>query len=422
MTYTQIETKSYALYQDQNWKELVRFSAKARKQGVDFFYLQARTGIALYKLEKYRRANKWFLKAYEADQSFDWLQEYLYYSLFFSARYLEASNYAAQFPSVMQRKLNYSSKGVVRVSYEGGFSFNPDFEKLKARSFSDEIDLGSDYGEGYFLKNYSFHSFSLSHRLSPKVVLNHNLTYLGINRETLVDWEEDHNSYPTKVKQYQYYINPVFSLGQKLNVSSALNFIFGNRELYAGWESSETTKSYSLTKSNYSDIVFATSFWSDFGDFSPGLEIDAASVNSSQFFQVSPWVTLYPLSNTKLYFTPRVYFKSGTKNQSAGITAYSFSAGASLGPVYLSGEYLFGSLENFIEANGFIVNNFIGKSDHKLTTSLFIPIGKNHILFMRYLNQSILEDYRVYTDEEISKTIEYNYIKQTLTIGITWNL
>jgi hypothetical protein len=422
LSYAQIETKSYALYQNQNWKELIRFSAKARKQGVDYFYLQARTGIALYKLGKYRLANKWFLKAYEADQSFDWLQEYLYYSLFLSARYLEASNYAAQFPNTMKQKLNYSSKGVYRVSYEGGFSFNPDFEKLKARLFADEIDLGSDYGEGYFLKNYSFHSFSLSHKLSPRVVLNHNLTYLDINRETLVDWEEDHSSYPTKVHQYQYYINPVFCLGKKLNVSSALNFILGNSEIYAGWKPSETTKSYSLTKFNFSDFVFATSIWSDFGNFSPGIEIDAASVNASHFFQFSPWFTFYPLSNSKLYFTPRVYLKSGTGNQSVGITAYSFSAGASLGRVYLSGEYLFGSMENFIEANGFIVNNFIGKSDYKLITSLFLPIGKNHILFMRYLNQDIQETYRVYADEEISDTIEYNYIKQTLTIGITWNI
>ena len=422
LNYTQIETKSYALYQAKNWKELIRFSSKARKQGVDFFYLQARTGIALYNLEKYRQADKWFLKAYEADQSFDWLQEYLYYSLFFSARYTEASKYAALFPRAMQKKLNYSASGVLRVSYETGFSFNPDFEELKNRQFKDEINLGSDYGEGYFLKNYNFHSFTLSHRLSPKVVLNHNLTYISVNRETLVDWEGDHSNYPTKVHQYQYYINPVLSLGKKLNVSSALNIIFGNNEVYTGWKPSETTKSYSLTKSNYSNIVFATSVWSDFGNFSPGFEIDAASVNSSRFIQLSSWLTLYPLSNTKFYFTPKVYFKSGTDDQTAGWTAFSFSGEAQLGSIHLTGEYLFGNMNNFIGANGYIVNNFPGKSDHKLTASLFFPIGKNHILFMRYLNQNINEDYRVYVNTEISNTLEYNYTKQTLTIGITWNL
>ena len=54
-------------------------------------------GIAYYKLGKYQKANRYYRKAYKQDPSNEWLQEYLYYSLLFSGRELEANKYATSF-------------------------------------------------------------------------------------------------------------------------------------------------------------------------------------------------------------------------------------------------------------------------------------------------------------------------------------
>jgi len=418
LNYAEVDKQSYQLFLEEKWPELIQFSDEARKQGIDFFYLQARTGIAWYNLGKYRNAVPWFLKAYANDQSFEWLQEYVYYSLVFSGRKLEAIKYAPFFSDAMKKKIGFKETGLTRIAYETGYSFNQDFEDLKTRAFSSEINLGEDYGEGYFLKNYSFRSVDLSHRVAPNFTLNHNLTYIGANREAIVDWGGQTNS-PIRINQFNYYISPVWVIGKKLNISPSLNLIFGSGNVYAGYLNRDSSKAYSLTKTSYSDAVFSTAVWSDFGNFSPGMEVNAGSINDSKFTQVSSWITYYPLSNLNLYITPKVYFKSGTDG--FGWNAMGISGGAKLWKAHVSAQYLFGDMENFVESAGYVISNFPGKSDRKIMGSVYFPIGKKYQFVFRYINQNVTEKYQVYTGGYKSNALEYNYLKQTITGGISWN-
>ena len=418
LNYAEVDKQSYQLFLEEKWPELIQFSEEARKQGIDFFYLQARTGIAWYNLGKYRNAVPWFLKAYANDQSFDWLQEYVYYSLVFSSRKLEAIKYAPFFSDAMKKKIGFEETGLTRIAYETGYSFNQDFEDLKTRTYSTEVNLGEDYGEAYFLKNYSFHSFDLSHRVAPNFTLNHNLTYIGANREAIVDWGGQTNS-PIRINQFNYYISPVWVIGKKLNISPSLNLIFGSGDVYAGRLTNNSSKAYSLTKTSYSDAVFSTAVWSDFDDFSPGMEINAGSINDSKFIQMSSWLTYFPLSNANLYITPKVYFKSGTDG--FGWNAMGISGGATLWKAHLSAQYLFGEMENFVESAGYVISNFPGKSDRKIMGSAYFPIGKKYQFVFRYIKQNVTEKYQVYTGGYKSNTLKYNYLKQTITGGISWN-
>jgi hypothetical protein len=420
LNYVEVDRQSYQLYLDENWPELIQFSKEARLQGIDFFYLQVRTGVALYNQGEFRKAAKWFLKAYANDQSFDWLQVYVYNSLVSSGRQLEAYNYASSFSQAVKHQIGYKDTGITYVSYEAGYGFNDDFESLKTEAFSTQVGLGSDYGEGYFLKNYNFHSLNLSHLVAPKFLLNHNLTYIGINRETTIDWSGK-TSADVGIKQYQYFFNPVWVIGKKLNISPSLNLIFGNSDVYAGRLNYNQTKSYALTKTNFSDFIFSMALWSDFGNLSPGVEVNAGTINDLGVAQLSAWFTYYPLSNTNLYLAPRVYFKSGSGINGLVYNAMGISGGAKLGPVYLNGQYLFGNMENFIESSGSVVSNFPGKSNRKLSGSIYFPLGMKFQFVFRYINQNVIEKYQVYTDGNKSNDLEYNYAKQTITGGISWN-
>jgi len=420
LNYAVVETQSYQLYLDKNWHELLDYAGEARKQGIDFFYLQVRTGIALYNLGKYSAASKWFLKAYENDKSFEWLQEYLYYSLVFSGRNPEANKYAPDFSDTLKNKIGYKEKGVILLAYEAGYSYNPEFEAQKARSFSTEVNLGDDYGEGNFLKNYIFHSFDLSHHAGKNFTLNHNLTYIGVNRETVVDWGGQTSS-PVRNNQFQYFINPVWVIGKKLNVSPSMNLIFGNGEVYAGRLTGNSSKVYTLTRENFNSAVFSMAMWSNFCYFSPGIEINAGKLNNTGFTQLSSWVTWYPLSNARLFLTPKVYFKAGSETNGFAWNAFGVSGGAQLGKIYLSGQYLFGDMENFVEAVGYVIYNFPGKTDQKILGSIYLPVGKRYQFVFRYINQHVIEKYQVYTNGIESNYLEYNYFKHTITGGISWN-
>lgn len=420
LTIVEVDQQTYQLFLEKKWSELIRYSDEARKQGIDFFYLQVRTGIAWYSQGKYRKAAPCFLKAYQTDQSFDWLQEYVYYSLVFSGRAMEAYKYVPAFSAAEQKKIGFRKNALTHLGYEFGYSFNPDFESLKTRNFSTEAALGGDYGEGYFLKDYSFHSVDLSHRIGSKLTLNHNLTFYSANREAVVDWDGQTNS-TIKINQFNYYINPVWIIGTKLNISPSLNLIFGKGDLYAGGLSSNSERVFSLSKTSYNDAVFSTAVWSNFGNFSPGMEINAAKIDDSKFIQLSSWISWYPLSNSKLFFTPKVYYKAVSGGAGLGWNALSISGGVRFGKAYMVGQYLFGDMENFIESDGYLISNFTGSSDWKIVGSFYFPVGKKYQFVLRYIGQDITEKYQVYAFGLKSRFIDYNYIKQTITAGISWN-
>ena len=92
-----------------------------------------------------------------------------------------------------------------------------------------------------------------------------------------------------------------------------------------------------------------------------------------------------------------------------------------MGTVHLYGSYLNGDMENFIESAGYVVANFPGTSQNKFSGSLYFPTGKKYQLVIRYINQDITENYRVYTSGIESDVFSYNYMKHTFTGGISWN-
>ncbi|WP_372948034.1 tetratricopeptide repeat protein [Mariniphaga sp.] len=419
LNYPEVDKVSYELYMQGKWTELIDYSKEARRQDIDFFYLQARTGIAYYNLKKYRIASEWFLKAWESDQSFEWLQEYLYYSLLWGGRASEASKVAGSFSPEMQDKISFSEKKITRVGLEAGYSFNPDFETLNAAPHGQQAGVGEDYGEAFYLKNYHFESFDLSHRITPGISVNHNLTYVGLNREQQIDWGSA-NSFPMETNQFQYYLNPQFLLGKKLNISPSISAIWGSYDFFAGGFTGNQMKMFYNASSRFSDFVFSTSVWSHFGGFSPGAEMNLANITDQKFTQLSAWLTVYPFSNLNFYFTPRVYFKSSEEN-GFGFNTFGISGGAQLGPVHFYGQYLNGEMENFIEAGGYVVSNFPGVSEQKFSGSIYFPTGKKYQFVLRYLSQDVTEKYRVYTNLVESNSVNYNYMKHTLTAGISWN-
>ena len=414
--YVEVDKKSYELFQQQKWAELIDFADEARNHEIDFFYLQARTGIAYFNLKKYRIASDYFLKAWKNDQSFEWLQEYLYYSLVYSGRSVEASKYATHFTVAVKEKINYQNMKPLRAAVEIGYSFNPDFDALSNRAFDEELKVGSDYGEAFILKNYHFESVDYSHQLAPGVFLSHNFTHLGINREEQVFWGE-RNTFPIDVKQNQYFINPIFVLGRKWYVSPSANIIWGKSDLVLGNYDPNTFYSTSV---KFSDFIFTTSTWGHFGNFSPGGEVNFANIYNEGFTQFSGWITFYPFSSTNFYLTPRVYFKSDAEN-GFGYNTFGISGGVQLGPIHFYGQYLNGDMKNFIEPAGYVVANFPGRSKQKIMGSLYFPFGKKYQFVVRYINQDVFETYNVYTSGTITNSLEYKYIKHTLTAGISWN-
>ena len=116
-----VEQKSYQLYLDKKWPELIKFGNKAVDLGYDYFYLQMRIGIAYYEKKNYSYAEGHFKKALGFNSADDLALEYLYYCYIFKGRYDEARLLSKQFNDTLAKKIgidNQSNIGFVMV--EGG--------------------------------------------------------------------------------------------------------------------------------------------------------------------------------------------------------------------------------------------------------------------------------------------------------------
>ena len=413
--FPEVDQKSYALFAEKKWDELITFSSEARQNGIDFFYLQARTGIAWYNQGKFRIACEWFLKAWEADKSFDWLQEYLYYSLVYSGRSLEALKLAKGFTPSLKQKIGFDFMKPLRVSLETGISFNPDFDQLQNNRFYEIFGENDNYGEGFFLKNYHFETIDYSHQLAPGVNLNQSFTNIMVSREEQIFWGNN-NSFSMKINQKQYFLNPYFLIGKNWYFSPSLSYVWGNYDLILGDYYPNT---FYTQKKKYSDIIFSLPVWFNKGNISPGAELNFANVSEKKFTQLSAWVTWYPFSNTNLYLTPRIYFKSG--DHGISYNTVGLSGGFQLGQVHFFGQYLKGNMENFIESGGYVIANLPGMSNQKISGSLYFPFNKKYQFVVRYINQNISENYQMYSGGTKNNSVEYTYHKHTFTAGISWN-
>jgi len=418
LNFQEADRKTYELFEQKRWEELIDFADHARKQGIEFFYLNARNGIAMYNLKKYHKSAAIFLKDWENGKSFDWYQEYLYYSLVFSGRSMEATNLAQEFSDSVKKKIGFSVKKLTRLALEGGYSFNPDFSRLASTSLKEIANTGENYGEAYYLRNYHFESIDLGQQVSPGIHLNHNFTYIGISREEQVDWSS-FNAFDINISQFQYCLNSWFVIGKKWYVSPSVNLMFGKTNLWLGGLDFGSNNYFYKSPLSYSDAIFSGSAWSYFGNFSPGAELNAGTISDEGVIQFSAWTTWYPFSNVSFYLTPRVYFRAGSDNGS-GYNTVGLSGGFQLGTIHFYGQYLNGEMKNFIEPGGYVVSNFPGRSTRKYMGSIYYPVGKKYQFVVRYLNQDVLENYQVYTNGLKSNNVEYKYVKHTVTGGISW--
>ncbi|MCX6290604.1 MAG: hypothetical protein NT126_02430 [Bacteroidetes bacterium] len=86
-----VEKKSFELFSAGKWDELVSFSKEAIGKGYDYFYLRYRYGYALYSLQRYRQATMQFQHASHFNSTDSLNRVMLYYSYSQSERFTDAT-------------------------------------------------------------------------------------------------------------------------------------------------------------------------------------------------------------------------------------------------------------------------------------------------------------------------------------------
>ena len=221
LTTAQVESVSLKLYNNKNWKELVRYTDIVIDKGFDYYFIRMRAGIANYEMEKYRKAELHFKKALLYNEGDEDATSYLYYCLIFDEKYEEARWLSKSFRETLAKKIGTSnSPKLTYANIEGAVKLSSNHDSISTANYF-------EVGLMHYAKNRVslFHSFSYNsqNEFGNTEVHNDETVHLlpaypgAPLPESIIKLTDTVKSSIT-IKQYHYYL--------KANIPLKNNFLF----------------------------------------------------------------------------------------------------------------------------------------------------------------------------------------------------
>ena len=422
-SFVKIDSATYAQYLAGDWSTLVHQGKQAINQGVDYYYLRMRMGIAFYEMKNYRAAIKHFKKALEFNREDPVAQEYLYYSFLYSGQVGRAGVYRDSFNERLSEKLppqKFRFAEAISIEYLFSTVQNDNIVEQAETYFS-------GLTSGYQSMTRQFHnaSFSLLHRIRPGITLSHAYTYLNMSSfmyyhdgldVTTVDGQ--------KTGQHQYYLSPSFTSAGGFTLSPSVHFLgIGYQVIGSGGNGFGPGSQVSLIDQRTNAFVGGIALSQAAGPMNITLGGNYSNLNDAKQVLVRGGLTWFPLGNLDLYLGAYLNTQAGITGNTTTyefIPEYLLGAGiASRIWIEVSGSH--GDMTNYLEGNGYIVYNGLDGMKHKISTNLVYPItekGSKIYLGARWIQyQSNFIPLDGGTDQDINP-LTYNGL--SMLGGFSW--
>lgn len=127
LSYKTVDSTSYAMYQNKEWKALIRYVNKVHTAGINYYLLNLRKGIALYETAQFHEAESVLKEAMGQNPVGTIAPEYLYWIYQLTDREPEAAEMYELLTARSQEKINYKRiEPVSSIYVEGGPKFSSD--------------------------------------------------------------------------------------------------------------------------------------------------------------------------------------------------------------------------------------------------------------------------------------------------------
>lgn len=403
LSYKQVDSTTYALYLKQDWKRIIEMGKQSKNEGIDFYYLKVRMGIAYFKVNKMLLAVK-LLEEANVVNSYDVVvQEYLYWAYRYSGLLLESRLfYHTKMSKKLKESIHLDLPFVTALDFNVLATSNVDIDEML------EADAASENSELRILpENYQLFSFGMYHPLSKNINLYHSFSMLPT-----VSVQQENSSGELINKNYngteaRYYVDVTFALGNRWYFDTYLNFVSGKFDDINFGTTEEA-------KSRYSDIVFGGALTKASYFMNNTLNASVSNLKGNSQFQVGYSTAMYPLGSTLVVPFGSVQFQNQNSNSNLVYTGgisfntYKFS---------ILGFGTSGEMNNFVANNAAIIYNQSATTLSEFGLSLQFFTKKSIIKF----GYSFMEMRDQYLNQDLNKlTKEFTFNQQNITAGILW--
>jgi tetratricopeptide (TPR) repeat protein len=397
LTSATVDQKTFQLFTDKNWTELIKFGNQAINKGYDYYYLQLRVGIAYYEKKNYALAEGYFLNALKFNSDDELILEYIYYCYLFNGRYDEARGWSKKFSTSLAEKIGTDKLSKVSlVMVEAG---------TKVTDQKNYYSEGTRTNSNYFNPPV-YAQVGLNHYIKNKVSLFHAITYF--NQETFVN----------KVSQAQYFLKASIPFKHNWSISPSFDLIHikNTTEIQTGSPSqgsgNGTPKrprpSINVSQSNY--LVGSLFLQKTIKKFVFGVGTSVSNMNNKTQYIHSGFTSYSPFGNSKIILGTTLYAHTVDSYNTTCLAVSPFIYFRPIKRLSLKFSYLYNTNNNIIEDNGYSVNNSPDLTQSRYSALLNFSINKKVSLYGLY---------QLENKQEVVQLFNYKYNVFVAGIRIT---
>ena len=362
-----VDSVSYALYQEANWKQLISYGNQSLSNQIDFPLLRLRLAYANFITGNFGAALNQYQKITDSDPANQTAIYYGYLCNKYLNRDAEASNYARYINKETHGPGNPGAFSLIDAGIESSFTFTQ-----------------TDYrGNSSYTRAY------LSNRLWWKLLLEQSVAYFNqpiysapmLRRRTsdLISAND---------VQSEYFIKLSYPLTKQLVVLGSYHYLSTNYQ-----------------QSTYQNNVgtLGLKFGGDYYDLQA--DISEGNIISVHVAQYNGKVGVFPLGNLNLYAIGRVSYL-----QQTSAAVYDQTIGFKVVKnFWLEGSATFGKLDNYLAADGLYVYDAIDVTKFKAQSTAFVQLGAHTMLQLNYTFEKKTDDIQ-----------NIDYRQHSIALGLQW--
>jgi len=421
--FRQVDAETYRFYTEEKWDSLIDMGETALKNGLDYYYLRMRTGIAWYEKRNYIKSSGHFAKALEFNSSDPLAMEYLYYAFLFSGHSEQANFITKHFPESLIQKTGTKSGPVDEVNASFFYS-----RSSTDNIINNSIDYFPDDIPGYqaVTRYFSNFNFQLKHKLAPGTSLQHAYSHLYKTNFNYFN----NGIYIIKnseivVKQHQYYLSINKTFSGRWSLSPAIHFVHTRYPLLTsisqGGPGRPPMTQY--TGQRETSLLAGLMVSKSLGPVDLRIYGHGSNLNKKKQIQGATGLTCYPFGNLDLYvggdfvvLTHRSDSSNITKPIVTGLAGFSIAR-----KIWIEFSIAFGEIQNYADKNGYLIFNSTDILRQKYDLNITIPVTDKGSLIYAGARYSLHSSHLTsLIDPELTELNELLYNSTSLYGGISW--
>ncbi|MCX6231554.1 MAG: hypothetical protein NTZ33_08420 [Bacteroidetes bacterium] len=424
-----IEQITLTLYLQKDYNKLIEVGELAISEGVDYFYLRYRIGVAYYSNADYRMAAYHFEKAFEFNTDDPANQQYLYYSYLLSGRTTDANYFTTKMNDVVINNVRYKKKYINSIYVESGVSKSNNIARTTAFDINGPANI---YGETDLNSDIFYGHLGMKHDITPRLSIYHGFSHLNIDKRRIICIFDKDTTINYNVSQNEYYINADYQLKNGLKITPAFHYIHVNTVSYMLEPDTVFFNNSKILNSeiNVSNYVVSLALTKELIKASVGIFGTYSNLNKGTQIEGGLSLTYFPFGNLDLYSNTNLtcFFQKKSSTQGQGsIKETRLIFDQMIGfkvfsKLWTEASVTIGQMENYNEKNAFIVYNIPDVLKFKAGLSLIYSLSEKIELSLRY--QLLSKESTYYTQLDLATINSYtvNYQNNTIIGGLKWTL